>query len=241
MSQSVFALSGLFPTILNLVNAGFAGVGIVVFLLLFILLIRNQEVTPQNERLRSQFLKYGVSFAVFCGVMSLLTPVLSHLLAPAPVKAEPQDLTLVFSPRFESRKLPPPEITLPDGSQGLPGKSFKIKGGLVQISIDDALASVSALQETAKALNASVAEYREQRDQAVEVAAAVRTNVRSRPASATLPTAAIVSEVQSSSTASETQEDQVARSIAAGDFVNAARASTMIRTAAERGKTALDQ
>lgn len=241
MFESVFAISGLFPTILNLVNAGFAGVGIVVFLLLFILLMRNQVVTPQNEALRSQFLKYGFAFAIFCGVMSVITPVLSNMTAPVVAKAVPEDMTLVFSPRFESKNLPPPEITLPDGSLGVPGKSFKVKGGLVQISVDDALASVTALQKTATALNASVADYREQRDQAVEAAAAVRTAVGRRTVTAALPNAAAVSEVQSSSTASETQESQVARSIAAGDFERAAAASNMIRTQAERGKTALDQ
>lgn len=241
MFESIFALSGLFPTILNLVNAGFAGVGIVVFLLLFILLMRNQEVTAQNEKLRSQFLKYGFSFAIFCGVMSVVTPILSNLTAQPPVKGAPKDMTLVFSPRFESRKLTPPEITLSDGSKAVPGQRFEVTGGLVQISVDDALANVTALQQSVTDLNVSVADYREQRDQAVEAAAAVRAAVGSRPATADLPSAAVVTEVQSSSTVSETQEGQVARSIAAGDFVRAAKASTMIRSAAKRGKTALDQ
>src|SRR6187402_1172789 len=111
--------SGLFETVVKLVNLGFAGVGVVVLLLVFIILFQGKPADSGARKLHNRFLTWGMAFAFFCGALSVATP----LLAPKPEAgpAKPAELLLSFSPRFETEGLTNPSITLPDGQVVAPG------------------------------------------------------------------------------------------------------------------------
>ena len=207
---------GLFDTVVKLVNVGFAGVGVVIFLLLFILLLRDAPVNPANAKLRNRMLTWGVSFAAFCGVLSVVAP-LVQARADAAKGPGSQKLVLAFSPRFDTQKLPPPVITLPDGVQVKPGQQFATASGMIQVSVDDALQQVESLRNTAQSLTASVESYRKQRD---DLVAALP------PAANTGNSASVVA---SSSAQSAASEAKVLKSIESGNFGAAAQASRTIQ------------
>ena len=71
--------SGLFDTIVRLVNVGFAGVGVVVLLLVFIILFQGKPADDGARRLHNRFLTLGMAFAFFCGILSVAAPGLSEL------------------------------------------------------------------------------------------------------------------------------------------------------------------
>src|SRR5688500_8088635 len=122
--------SGLFDTVIKLVNLGFAGVGVVVLLFVFIILMQGKPADSGTQRLRHRFLTLGMAFAFFCGVLSVAAP----LLAPRPeVEGEPAEMLLSFSPKFETEGLPAPSITLPDGEVVPPGRRFQARGGQVLV------------------------------------------------------------------------------------------------------------
>ena len=63
---------GLFDTIVKLVNVGFAGVGVVVLLLVFIILFQGKPADAGARKLHNRFLTWGMSFAFFCGALSVV-------------------------------------------------------------------------------------------------------------------------------------------------------------------------
>ena len=52
--------SGLFDTVVKLVNVGFAGVGVVVLLLVFIILFQGKPADSGTNKLRNRFLTLGM-------------------------------------------------------------------------------------------------------------------------------------------------------------------------------------
>jgi hypothetical protein len=171
---------GLLDTLVKLVNLGFAGVGIAVLLLVFVILIRDKPADPGNQVLRLRFLSFGMAFAFFCGLVTLAGP----WLAPAPVQAKPAAMLLNFSPRFQTEGLPPPQITLSDGEMVEPGKAFLAQGGQVLVSVDDALKSVATLKQTALTLADAASKAQQQADAAVSELAKARDTPAAAPASA---------------------------------------------------------
>lgn len=157
--------SGLFDTIVKLVNLGFAGVGVVVLLLVFIILFRGKPADTGTRKLQNRFLTLGMAFAFFCGVLSVVAP----LLAPRPQAAsgKPIEMLLSFSPRFETEGLTKPSITLPDGRTVAPGTSFPAESGQILVSVDDALHDVAQLREAAVTLAETAAAAQRQADSAV--------------------------------------------------------------------------
>jgi hypothetical protein len=90
-----------------------------------------------------------MAFAFFCGVLSVVVP----LLAPRPERGGvPADMLLSLSPRFETEGLPAPNITLPNGDVVPPGQRLRAEGGQVLVSVDDELKSVQTLRQTALTL-----------------------------------------------------------------------------------------
>jgi hypothetical protein len=162
--------SGLFDTIVKLVNLGFAGVGVVVLLLVFIILFRGKPTDTGTRKLQNRFLTLGMAFAFFCGVLSFAAP----LLAPRPqaAPAEPTEMLLSFSPRFETEGLTKPSITLPDGKVVDAGATFQAEDGQVLVSIDVALHDVAQLREAAVTLAQTAATAQQQADTAVAALAA---------------------------------------------------------------------
>lgn len=168
--------SGLFDTIVKLVNVGFAGVGVVVLLLVFIILFQGKPADAGARKLHNRFLTWGMSFAFFCGVLSVVAP----LLAPRPQAApgEPEEMLLSFSPRFETEGLTVPSITLPDGRTIAPGTSFPAEGGQILVSVDEALKDVQQLRQAAVTLAETAGAAQRQADAAV---AALATSQGSSP------------------------------------------------------------
>ncbi len=206
------AESGLFDTIVKLVNVGFAGVGVVVLLLVFIILMRGQKATAGTQQLRHRFLTLGMAFAFFCGVLSVVAP----LLAPRPVvTGEPTEMLLSFSPRFETEGLPAPSITLPDGETVAPGKSFVAEGGQVLVSIDEALKSVATLKGTALALAETASAAQKQADSAVAALTASQTAQGSAPPP---PVASAQAQAEEASQGSQQATAAISQAIRSGDF-----------------------
>ena len=204
---------GLLTTVSDLAKGGYAGVGIIVFLLLFILLLRGKPANAASAKLHNRFLTWGVSFAVFSGILSIAV----LLLTPKPIATGPQKLIMTFAPDFDTEKLPSPRIKLSDGRTVGPDKEFVSPGGMINISVGDALNQVRALKETVGEYGKALAEVRGQRD------ALAKTLDTERPTGA----AAGVAEA---STASAALQSEVRNAIASGNFVSAARASKQLNS-----------
>lgn len=228
--------SGLFDTVVKLVNIGFAGVGVVVLLFVFIILMQGKPADADTQRLRQRFLSLGMAFAFFCGVLSVVAP----LLAPRPqVNSKPADMLLSFSPKFETEGLPVPSITLPDGEMVPPGKAFAAQGGQVLVSIDDALKSVATLKQTALTLAETANAAQKQADTAVAALADAKQGE--------VPAPAVAAQAQAEAASKESQQSTAAISnaIRAGNFgvlekqnsalSTVSRASIVARTKAIKG------
>lgn len=201
--------TGLFDTVIKLVNVGFAGVGVVVLLLLFIILMKGASADEATQRLRNRFLTWGMSFAFFCGILALVGPWLNPALPPA----KPADMLLSFSPRFESEGLPAPNITLPNGKIVSPGTSFPAQSGQVLVSVDDALKQVASLKKVALTLANTAKEAQKQADEAVE---SLTESGGAAPASA--PVAAAAAEAKEASQQNQQATASVTSAIRTGDF-----------------------
>lgn len=199
-----------YSTLTDLVRLGSAGVGIAVFLMVFILLMRGKPMDKATARLREKFLIYGVGFAVFCGVASFIAPLFQKEVKPGgPVK-----LRLAFSPDFGTESLTPPRVQLPDGSNNEPGKAFTIPPSdvtqVLTIGMDGPLKEVRSLRTTTASLAQSVATVQAQRDQ---LAASIA------PAQGT---ASAGESLAKASEETEALQENVVQSIKAGDFDKAA-------------------
>jgi hypothetical protein len=171
--------SGLFDTIVKLVNVGFAGVGVVVLLLVFIILFQGKPADTGTRKLHNRFLTWGMSFAFFCGALSVVAP----LLAPKPETgpSKPAEMLLSFSPRFETEGLTNPSITLPDGTVVAPGSRFETRGGQVLVSVDEALQDVAQLRQAAVTLAETASAAQRQADTAVAALANSQGSAPSAP------------------------------------------------------------
>ncbi len=207
---------GLFTTVSDLAKAGYAGVGVIVFLLLFILLLRGKPIDSASAKLYHRFLTWGVLFAAFSGLLS----VGSLLLAPKPVEQGPQRLVMTFAPDFDTEKLPIPRIKLSDGRTVGPDQEFISPGGMINISVGDALNEVRNLKATVGEYGKALAAVRDQRD----ALAATLSQER--------PTAIPDNSVAEASTASAALQSEVRSAIATGDFSRAARASKRLNAPA---------
>lgn len=203
--------SGLFDTIVKLVNVGFAGVGVVVLLLVFIILFQGKPADAGARKLRDRFLTWGMSFAFFCGALSVVAP----LLAPKPESGpgKPAEMLLSFSPRFETQGLTHPSITLPDGKVVAPGARFQTEGGQVLVSVDDALRDVAQLRQAAVTLAETATAAQRQADTAV---AALASSQGSGSASA--PVSSAQQEAQEASQESQEAAVAISEAIRTGNY-----------------------
>lgn len=202
----------MLDTIVKLTTAGFAGVGVVIFLLVFTLLKSGKPVDSASAALYNRFLTMGVVFAIFCGAMSLL----SHWLTPAPAEAA---VLVNVSPSFQTRKLTPPTVEI-NGRKVQPGQPMTLTGTeTIFIGVDQALAEVDAIKETVRNVSNSNAALTEQRSALTDA----------------LPIGAAPSQsadVIKSASAEATQlQAQVQSGIASGDFRGAAAASKRLNSA----------
>ena len=203
--------SGLFDTIVKLVNVGFAGVGVVVLLLVFIILFQAKPTDTGTRKLHNRFLTWGMSFAFFCGALSVVAP----LLAPKPEAgpAKPTEMLLSFSPRFETEGLTNPSITLPDGKVIAPGARFQTQDGQVLVSVDEALQDVSQLRQAAVSLAETASAAQRQADTAM---AALASSQSDGPPSA--PVANAQQEAQEASQESQEAAVAISEAVRTGNY-----------------------
>lgn len=203
-------MADLLKTVSSLTALGFAGVGVVVFLLLFLLLVRPKPVDAAGYQLYNRFLTMGTIFAMFCGAMT----VLSLWLKPDPGKAE---VLVNFSPSFATRKLTPPTIQI-NGQTVLSGQPIPLSGGTetIFIGVDQALADVDAIKETVRNVSQSNVALTAQRD--------ALTNAL--PSSVAAPQSS--GEVKAAGVQATLLQNQVRTAIATGNFVAAANASKQL-------------
>lgn len=135
----------LFETVVKLVQLGGLGVGALIFLFVFILLLQGKPVDPASARLRSRFLTIGTIFAV----VALGASLLQLLIVPDPVGAA--RMTVTFSPSFATENLPAPAMRLIDAGVPRPiseDSPFDIAStATLKISVDELLKSAKSLQQ----------------------------------------------------------------------------------------------
>lgn len=160
----------LFSTVTNLASIGYAGVGVVVVLLLFLIMIRGKPIDENSAKLYNRYLVLGLSFAAFSGVLSVVSQFLLDRQRleseQARVAAEnlkkPVTLTLTFAPDFNTKKLRPPRIKLADGTLAEADKPYPFTGGMVNIGVEEAMDDVEALIRVTKVLGANLEERNKQ-------------------------------------------------------------------------------
>lgn len=205
--------ASLFDTLVKLMNFGAAGVGVIVMLFVFFIVIRSEQVDPSRLDLSKMLLRYGLGFATVCAVVAILGP----WFQPRPV-VDPPKMLLSFSPSFASEKLPMPGIMLPNGDEIGEGKLFVAQSGPVLVRMDDSLKAVKALKSTVETLAETATNAQKQADQAVQ--ALTQANEASSPALESAQAKAINASQQSQH-ATATIVDAAAK----GDYENLARAS----------------
>jgi hypothetical protein len=199
-------MNELFQTVSDLAKAGYAGVGVIVFLLLFILLLRGKPVDAASARLYNRFLTWGVSFAAFSGILSIVA-----LFAAPNAAARQAKLLVNLSPQFETRKLTPPAITL-DGMPIKPNQSYPWEGGTIFVTVDQALADVDNIKQTVQQYGTNINALREQRD-------ALAVSVSGPAADA---------DIKAASEKAAALQGEVKKAIEIGDFSRAAAASKQL-------------
>lgn len=217
----------LFSTVTALAQAGFIGVGVIVFLLLFILLMKGKPVDPATSKLYNRFLTWGVSFAAFCGVLAFATLLVPPEKPAAPTS--PQPLRVFFVPDFDSAKLPAPKINLYDGTTTAADKPFVPQNGVINVNVQAALDQIGALTKASSQLTESNAALRQQRDKLASVLS---------PSAAT---PAETATLKAASADAARLEATVSSAIAAGDFKRAADASEMLAIPSRKSSIAIEK
>jgi hypothetical protein len=211
---------GFLDFVVNLVKLGGLGLGALIFVLVFIILFRNQKADAANARLRSQFLRWGAGFAILALITSTVTTVIQSRSNPA----KPVLLGVTISPDFGEAKLPPPELFLmPAGTPVKPN-------GQVTIDHDATLSiQVRGIVQGVQALNQS-SERLLQANQTLTAALTPPAPVAGQPTPPVAPPAISAPEIASLKAAQET----VRSSLAAGDFKAAAANSVKMQSITNR-------
>jgi hypothetical protein len=197
----------LLATVLELARLGAVGIGAIVLLLAFFLLVRGRAFGAEKAKLISRFMTLGFIFGITAGVLGLVPLFVA--------KGGPIPMRLNFAPDFADEKLTPPIIRLPDGKLIQPDERVMLNPSsdtqVVTINVAKALQQVKSLADTAKSLTQSVANVTQQRD-------ALANQVSSSSAS---PTAVGPQTVQSQGVQTQQLQTEVAKSIQSGDFARA--------------------
>lgn len=203
-----------FTTVVDLAKIGAAGVGLAIFLMVFMMVFRGKPVDPATARLREKFLIWGFAFAVVTGILALLPPLLQK-------ESGPLSMRLAFSPDFATESLTPPRILLPDGTISKPDEKFQLRSSsgtqVLTIGVDAALKDVRNLKSANGALLQSVSAAENQRD---TLAAHVATES---------PAPAAQQGLENKAAEADLLRGQVTESVKAGDYDKANRLSLRLR------------
>jgi hypothetical protein len=215
------AVTGLFTTIVDLAKLGNLGIGLAIILMGFVLTIQAKPVDTDTAKLRGNFLKFGFAYAAITAAMSLV-PLFAH--------GGPVSERLAFSPDFDSEKLPPPVIRLPDGTQTPHNIKFDLQpnGGtqVLTIAMDATLDQVRNLRQTSANLTSTVATVTQQRDALAEKAAA------QKPVSTSQTVVPALQSLQRSSAYLGAVQADFSRSLQVGDYARANALARGLRTGA---------
>jgi len=196
--------------VVELVKLGGLGIGALIFVLVFIILFRNQPADAATARLRSQFLIWGGSFALIALIVSTAT----SLLRPAEAAPAKFRLGITLSPDFSEAKLPNPEFRLmPSGVKVQEGQPIEIGAdSTLDIKVRGIVSSVQALSKSSE----NLLQTNQQLTQAVEAAIKPASAGTSAAPPITLPQ---IQELKNS-------QEETHKKIIAGDF-NAAAISSL--------------
>src|SRR5437899_3063238 len=143
---------GFFTFVVNLVKLGGLGVGALIFVMVFLILFRNQAAAEGTARLRTSFLRWGAVFAILALVASSATELSQSLRPSSKIR-----LGVTISPDFAEAKLPPPQLILmPSGTTLQPNTSTEIQGdSTLNIQVRGIVESVKGLAQSSQTLLAT--------------------------------------------------------------------------------------
>lgn len=194
-------LDTLASTVVKLVQLGFLGFGALLFIMVFVLLYRNQPVDAASAKLRQQFLAFGVGAFVFAGLMQLVT----LFFAP---HSGAYKVSVAFSPQLSTANLPEPSMVVLPVNQ--PVKQYQP----FTVSADETLdIGIDGIIDQAKSLNTVARQLTQANAQLATAAAA--------PASSPAAAAARPQILQLQSLSRQLQFH-----LDRGDFASAAKAAT---------------
>jgi len=215
-------MTSLFTTIVDLARLGNLGVGLAIILMGFVLAVQAKPVDPSTAKLRGDFLKFGFAYAVITALMTLV---------PLVIGGGPVSERLAFSPDFDTEKLPPPVIRLPDGTQQPHDSKFDLHPStgtqVVTISMDGTLDQVRNLRQASANLTSTVATVTQQRDALAEKAATAED-------SGGEPLAPALQSIQESSANSGRIQAEVSRNLQLGNYARANDLAKGLRTTVKR-------
>lgn len=218
--------SDFYPTIVELARLGASGVGVAIFLMVFVLLFKGKPVDVATAKLREKFLAYGVVFSL---ALLIFPPLFQK-------GGGPISQRLAFSPDFDTEKLQPPTIRLPDGTVTPHDKKFELQpsGGtqVLTITMDGTLNQVRNLRQASANLTTTVGKVTEQRDALATQAAAAK------PSDNRVTTPALQN-LERNSAAFDALKDVFSKSLTAGDYVKANQVSARLRNSVSAAEPAV--
>jgi hypothetical protein len=218
----------LFRTIVDLVKLGNFGVGVAILLLGFVLALQTKPVEPATARLRSNFLWVGFAYAIITLVVGLV---------PLFVNGGPVSERLAFSPDFDSEKLQPPVIRLPDGTQATHNAKFDLQPSagtqVVTIAMDGTLDQVRNLRQASADLTSTVAKVTKQRDALASKAAAVKQTSQNQPKAPALQY------LEQNSANVEAIQADFNKSLTVGDYARVKQLTARLQTTANAAEPAV--
>jgi hypothetical protein len=219
-------MTSFFTTIVDLAKLGNLGVGVAILLMGFMLAFQTKPVDSATAKLRGNFLRFGFAYAVITALIGL---------APLFVHGGPLSERLAFSPDFDSEKLQPPIIRLPDGTQAGHDAKFSLQPSantqVVTIAMDATLDQVRNLRQASANLTSAVTTVTKQRDSLAAQAAV-------KPLSEAQSTPALQHLQQNTSTSNAIQMDFV-RSLNAGDYRRANQLAGQLQTSFKAAQPAV--
>ena len=224
--------------VVNLVKLGGLGVGALIFVLVFIILFKNDQTTPAGSDLRKKYLIFGSLFAVVALLATTATDVFVASRKPGSVK-----LGVTIAPDFDEARLPPPKLRiLPAGTIVTPDGSVTLTGdSTLTIQIKGLVDSVKYLSESSKKLletNQTLTTAIEKSSRAAEILtdAPQKTRPEISAAASAIPTLdpADIEKLRASQILLRGQLDK-------GDFAGVARSSNIMKSVASTSNLSVSQ
>lgn len=221
-------MTGLFNIIVDLVKLGNLGVGVAIFVLGFMLVRQTAPVDPETSKLRRHFLWIGGAYAFLAALMTL---------APLLIKGSAISTRLAFSPDFETQKLQPPKVRLPDGTVAQHDAKFDLQPSegtqVVTVAMDGTLDQVRNLRQASANLTSTVAKVTKQRDALATKAAAITQTSESQPKTPALRY------LEQNSVDFGAIQVAFSKSLTAGDYVRANQLTGHLQTSVNAAEPAV--